>query len=1738
MSSGYSVSHQPAVQKFPLGTLLGVGAFGQENNIKVGMPMKAEFNRQNFKVGSPGFNKHDADLNAMRKFLSNTDKTLMDAEGAQELVTVAETIGRRGAIARARTIIINQLSDPSTSPYFRVLPPKEMTEQEVAGVEQNVLVMGYTPMVEAPEFSPPHFITFKTQIYRSSSFRFNIGFRYNAEHLLTKGGIELVDQFAKRTVGNIIQFMEQMVMSSLMRVQDAYVGSKIMYREAASSMEELVDRIRYNGPTTGGSFLMSKKMVGIIQREDGLSYLLNWVKDVTLANDTKIDTMFHPPGMFRDIAFEYTDYSKQGPRAHAAADGGADFVEGLIKTSFGSISVIPNKTIFMNDARVEREQHLASHMQAGHWNLVDNEVYKRNAAIQSTRGLDSSAHRYASSINDLWFLNFQKPSIVKERQSFEELVAACVCFDENGELNERVYKDMLLDVKQCHQFARALGVNVTDAQRFKPDPWLVRSGDTYKLVRMVGNQDVCHTSIKDTEFAVNVAYNIISKTALNDSTTGLNQLMKLAENNFNVRPDSSGEVEAFWNAIAWYNVGGVKNEGHINYIPKVRLPTLIETFNRRGTSQRKCAYQRVDSEMGHNISLFKVPVVDSEGVGALFDSTAPINFDAIFATNPGNAAAMVSGYLFVSDGAGITGMVDIWSLLFLNENAVSVGDMAIARNLINTYVLTFNDPATARGGVNVLADVRTLGASGVLRASDITLARPYPYPNPGLGSVLAANPAVCGYKFSNFPWSEFYTRITAGHMQHIYYRSIFATQTKFPNMTSLRDRQYSHPSYEWLDSKLAYDSEVNHGYIDGERITTDPTKVDRPGLANMPLYSAFDHRSFFSVKMRAAGFVQASFFYCFEDLQHCRLAGVEKGKASLPGFSTIYSLHCVAEQMKDGYNGWDLVGAQGMMDDIIEASDHMRGFSELAFDIFCPTQSSQSHQPTQPGIAFMHDKFLARHQYSKKDSTGRENAIRCFSNMITEASTRNFGMMQPFTNYPLHWAATAIKSDPSVSRPYETVHKHNHVEATFRYTDVEAIVNATPFMLNKALFEVIGTTRGVTTRGVAGIERISTYDYLSNDADSRPTSSSRGFEEFNFLKATPIENAKTRISAQSQERGFVYAKFHHDIIARLSRSESFVFDRSISNESDSNPEGVGRTVGVYPGFKLTGEPGSQEARDFYDKYILITDKAYSMFNVESDIREYNKAVFVATRAVEDYFDYMFSSPGRINDPSEYNPTQAQWTRWSEAASDQAEEMKEAFRSAGRGDISEDADFVDYMRKVKTDFLNSVAVQQSGRSGGVLLSVTNMMLSMSTKYWTAVDKKFKLLYNLPYDGMGVQFSMVRPQNKYTREFLDVTFYPNGTSISNARFAETMRKYKELLAYGPGPGQSFDFHTTLTKLSGGHDEHAILEDFGANEFFNMRMDKFKGDWMKRAIALAYLTARPTADLMINLHRHGIPPPITIITLDPLMDFMMHGILFAEAGLGGGWIGHAFTLHTASFNSSNREAKHHFSTWLHPHTPYPNKVLYLPHAAFAGVYSGCSGKLVQTVAYFRPTSAENPNEEEDAEGNRIYDWNSEDPRHRRADRFVVHGGGSLTRKDLPIDINITGSNNSHGSNLYCGMDLNLPPGLIQPVPANTMTYPSALVANYVFGFFRMNQNARGTYLNPKNMCDIRYNIPGDADATYNLWCSAAPQFATNPKTGFGDIKVYGGDSVVSHVGEGQGEILFGMPSMFTQREMTANA
>jgi hypothetical protein len=243
----------PSVKLNLLGSLVGLAGVGRKS-FTVGSGL-AEYNVNKYRKGGEGHTNKQKDLaKDMKEFLGGQLQTIHGSEGSRELLTVAEEYGRRGSAVQLKTIIVDQVQNARASAHFRILRPRQMSDDELKGVKQEILKWAYTPPTEAPEFAPPHYLSFESELYEGQGYRFNNGFRFNAELLLTSGGRELLAQMARVAINNFVKLMEQIVTYCLMGVDDRYKRKKLLIDSGAQTEEELMAKYKYNGEMMGGSF--------------------------------------------------------------------------------------------------------------------------------------------------------------------------------------------------------------------------------------------------------------------------------------------------------------------------------------------------------------------------------------------------------------------------------------------------------------------------------------------------------------------------------------------------------------------------------------------------------------------------------------------------------------------------------------------------------------------------------------------------------------------------------------------------------------------------------------------------------------------------------------------------------------------------------------------------------------------------------------------------------------------------------------------------------------------------------------------------------------------------------------------------------------------------------------------------------------------------------------------------------------------------------------------------------------------------------------------------------------------------------------------------------------------------------------------------------------------------------------------------------------------------------------------
>jgi hypothetical protein len=293
-----------------------------------------------------------------------------------------------------------------------------------------------------------------------------------------------------------------------------------------------------------------------------------------------------------------------------------------------------------------------------------------------------------------------------------------------------------------------------------------------------------------------------------------------------------------------------------------------------------------------------------------------------------------------------------------------------------------------------------------------------------------------------------------------------------------------------------------------------------------------------------------------------------------------------------------------------------------------------------------------------------------------------------------------------------------------------------------------------------------------------------------------------------------------------------------------------------------------------------------------------------------------------------------------------------------------------------------------------------------------------------------------------------------------------------------------------------------------------------WRLRAALFAYMGAKPTAQLMIALHNRGIPQPMTLICMDPFINFRMNSAIFVEKGRQTGWIGHDLTAQTQGMNSDVRELTVHTSTWLMAFVGDPRRVVVLPHASFSAYLRGGSGRIADLTVEVDRTNRRNYQEGQ---------WDPSDPKNRTADRFIAYGGGSVTSETLGENICLLGPATLPQTKVHAGAVI--PDALVPQFSNCNMSYPSAIVANFQAGFANLNNAATpARAFTPRNIYDIRETGIDERSSVWNVWMGRGNQKGLNPVSGRPDICRQVGCGALGELREGIGHIFAGAPGVLS--------
>jgi len=1681
-------------------------------------------NRNN-RLGAGHVNEEVDHGAAMRDFLGASDRWVMDSEQARELLTVAD-FGRRASAVQARALIINQIKDPNTSPHFRVLPPREMTDAELAGVAQSVLTMGYTPPQEAAEFEPPHYVTFESELYQSNGYRFNHGFRFNMEWLKLAGSMELLQQLATRVVNDFIILMEQIVMAALMMVDDRYADKRLLWFSGVRTQEELMHKYKYRGPFTGASWLVSKSTLGVLQKQNGWEYLFEWVNDVMRARTGAGPThVFIPPGITRDAAYatERVDYSKRGDMANQALMQGSEWMNTIIQTKIRGIAVVEQPTYEMRDSVVEVDQALNHPIELGQYYFIGNDTYYKHNIVQSARGIDSSAPRYACGFNDLYYLDYSTDDVVKRRQDYSELMFAALCWDIDGNLNREVYQS-LEDPDYLRGFTAAnMDMTITDINKIFPDPWIVKSDGGFKMVRMIGNQDVYHTSVEDTEFAIKTAANVLTAKLGEKTTKHVSKLVAMMHENYQVSPDDKGAFESFMTAVAYANVDHSELEANktIRNLKRTYLPNLTDVYDPLGNASSRKAYLRDNPDSGHTKVLVNAPILNTD-IGPLFD----VDLSKAFSIDEVDTGAYrkvlmhIAGFVQVSDDdADVIEYLDILSLF----TARRIDGSNLISSLLNDYSTTTTGNVSLRlvdafsrrvreeiRDTNVLISARNFKASvsiftGVMSFLNEVFSDANDY-SISIHNFVPDNEAASWFteKYYSSPTTAI-ERIGSVYLKSIHYRKVARITSEKPDLAILREKQKSHSNQFWITSEIVNFRNAKVGSADGETLNYDPLDLFMRSAGK----SYFGDENISSEnseiwQLRMAYFRASVPLYNRLDLSRCTVATFNDSVGKLPGYANFEAMRSVAEQMKkrSDFCGWDRPWMKTYIQKIIKYVSSVMDFSSICLQVFCPMQSSQTDRELDTGMIFK-SSILQKYIHHKADK--EVSAKSAFSSIILDGVSRTIGMINPFTDYPILLSSETIKVEPGSA----AIGKKHHFDCTFHFTDSSEIASATPY--------IIQSSARIVKQPDAGISLYSAYDYsnLNKGADFRYP---HGYHlllnpEFSsFFPSAPVSNAD-----------HMKAYFGKMVIDRLSKSSTFVYSKHFQN-SEEEDEGVDNS----------GNSRFFSDRRYVRKMVEIMQNVYNSqrSSMEKSAEAFWKAVVKTTEEIKLLTNFVKDDESNPRDANDFKISDKQKKKIEKRSKhllrDYADKMAKPV-----SEVDSDPDFQNFMSQLHGNFISEVRVLNR-MTREHQYPVTDLGLSINGSYWREMDKKMQSTYRLS-PGLGATISLLRPQDKHSNRFLDITLEDKG----NVRTEVKMYQYKELVNLGPGDRKVDDIGFMLHKYSDknievvghGADHDSIVQMLDVNDHFMRRYRAICKCWKTRGIGLAYLTSVPTADLMVNLHKFGIPAPMTLLCFDPYIIMNMGSLVFVQGGKDLGWLGHHLTLHTTGFNSDTRLSTNHLSMWIQPHIPDASKILHVPNAIFQGIISGGSGRVIKSIANVRGRCRSQSYNECLTDKP---DWDPSNPYERQGDRFVCYGGGSLKRQDLSDDINIIGNNHCQAGNIAFGYDL--PLGLIPRTPDNTFSYPSALVFCEVTGYHTLNRTVEPRFLKPQNLRDIRQHNPSGRGGLWNVWCSSGKTWRVDPNNGEGMILVEYGSSPLKDINERDGAILKGAPTSLYQTKSSS--
>lgn len=306
--------------------------------------------------------------------------------------------------------------------------------------------------------------------------------------------------------------------------------------------------------------------------------------------------------------------------------------------------------------------------------------------------------------------------------------------------------------------------------------------------------------------------------------------------------------------------------------------------------------------------------------------------------------------------------------------------------------------------------------------------------------------------------------------------------------------------------------------------------------------------------------------------------------------------------------------------------------------------------------------------------------------------------------------------------------------------------------------------------------------------------------------------------------------------------------------------------------------------------------------------------------------------------------------------------------------------------------------------------------------------------------------------------------------------------------------------------------------ANMFFQYRwksaVDRYGDDLVMLSQHLLLLGQRVHRDSFIQMAQMGVPAPISMLIVDPMIEMKMTHAVFASANCGN--IYYAFQDLSTGYDPRHKTLTAYMTIWLKAFVQLPQNVYIAENISFNGYIRGGDGSLVRSIY------EDNGIDEEPLGG---FDYDPTAPAERRASRFVLPIGATTKLANIPNPLPLNGSFGGKGAMSGLGHYVNE-----DHVAGDhgRAAFDSALVVDEICQFSRLNNAASHGVMSVDDYFQRRDAVKG----TFNMVCFQADQYGRNKATGSHKRRQLTGTGHLGQLCEGVTPILNGKAGMISKK------